>query len=334
MDPIHGFSRHGGRLAQAQAAYPDAPRPWIDLSTGVNPQPWRGRRASPAELGRLPDPDRLRALEASAARAFGLGEAGRIAAVAGAEAGLRLLPFVLGAKEVAIVGPTYGGHAEAWAVAGAQVRTACRTELEALDAEAVVLVNPNNPDGAKIAPTLLPELAARQAARGGWLIVDESFVETEPAISVAPAAGGALVVLRSFGKFYGLAGVRLGFVLAEPALIRRVRELTGDWPVSAEALAAGVAYEDLAWVERARIRLRRQSARLEGLLRRSGWALVGGSSLFRLAVSPDAPARFEGLCRRGVLTRPFAEAADRLRFGLPPPWAWKRVRAALMETAS
>ncbi|WP_269713584.1 threonine-phosphate decarboxylase CobD [Caulobacter sp. NIBR2454] len=327
MTAIHGFSRHGGRLAQARAAYPHAPLPWIDLSTGINPHPWTGRRAMSADLARLPDPIAVAALEASAGRVFGLSDPDRIAAVAGAEVGLRLLPMLTRARSVAIVGPTYSGHAEAWTGAGVRVIEAT---LDAIpDADAVVIVNPNNPDGSIASVEFLIELAQRQAARAGWLIVDESFVETTPDSSIAAQAGGALIVLRSFGKFYGLAGVRLGFVLADPELITHLKRLTGDWPISAEAIAAGAAYDDPTWADAMRVRLARDARKLDRVLIRAGLSVVGGTDLFRLAHTPKAADLFDHLCRSGILTRPFAEAPDRLRFGIPPRGAWKRLEQAL-----
>ncbi|WP_369059450.1 threonine-phosphate decarboxylase CobD [Caulobacter sp. 73W] len=324
---IRGFSRHGGRLAQARAAYPHAPGPWIDLSTGINPHPWTGRRAMSADLSRLPDPEAVRALEASAARAFGLSDIGRIAAVAGAETGLRLLPILTGARSVAIVGPTYSGHAEAWMAADAQVIEASPGAIP--DADAVVIVNPNNPDGSIVSIDILTGILDRQAARGGWLIVDESFIDTMPDLSIAARPGGRLVVLRSFGKFYGLPGVRLGFVLGDADLIARLKQLTGDWPVSAEAIAAGAAYDDAGWADDMRAKLGRDARRLHRTLTEAGLKVIGGTDLFRLAAAPKADRLFDHLCRAGILTRPFADAPDFLRFGIPPLGAWKRLEQAL-----
>lgn len=316
--------RHGGRLAAARARFPSAPEPWLDLSTGVNPRPWRGARAAPAALARLPDPEAVRDLEALAARAFGL-PADRVAATPGTEAAIRALPWLTGARSVGVVSPTYGGHGEAWRLAGARVEPILRGALADAPFEAVVLVNPNNPDGAVVAPA---ELA--QAAGDRWLIVDEAFVETAPELSVASAAGGRLVVLRSFGKFYGLAGVRLGFVLAEPAFAQRVRDHFGDWPLGAEAICAGAgAYADDGWAQATRARLARAAARLDRALVAAGYEVVGGTSLFRLVRRADAARRFEGLASRGVLVRPFIDQPDWLRFGLPPAGAWSRLAQAL-----
>lgn len=317
---LEGFLRHGGRLAAARRAFPDAPTPWLDLSTGVNPCPWKGARATADSLARLPDPEEISALEAAAAAAFGV-SADRVAATPGAEAALRALPRLLGARSVAIAAPTYGGHAEAWRLAGARVQCVAPGDLAKVAAEAVVVVNPNNPDGAR-----------RQDLDPGdrWLIVDESFVETAPDLSVASHAGGRLIVLRSFGKFYGLAGVRLGFVIAEPGIAARVGAQFGDWPVSAEAIAAGTqAYADGPWRERTATRLARDAARLDDLLRATGFEVIGGTSLFRLAATADAGHRFTALARLGVLTRPFPDQPTWLRFGLPKPKDWPRLQAAL-----
>ena len=314
------FLRHGGRLAAAKGAFPDAPAPWLDLSTGINPRAYPAPRATPEALRRLPDPEEVRALEAVAARAFGV-DADRVVATPGTEAALRVLPRILGARSAAIVSPPYGGHAEAWRLAGAKVKAVTADQIAASAAEAVVLVRPNNPDGAVVCA---PDLAGR------WLIVDEAFVETAPQLSVAAEAGPRTIVLRSFGKFYGLPGVRLGFVIAEPGLAARVAAQFGDWPVGAEAIAAGLAaYADDAWAERTRLRLAADAARLNGLLIASGFNVLGGTSLFRLASAPDAGRRFEHLARCGVLTRPFPDQPTWLRFGLPKPKDWPRLKAAL-----
>ena len=321
---------HGGRLGEAAAAFPDAPRPWIDLSTGINPQPWRGPRAALADLARLPDPQGLRALEAAAADAFGVTDPRRVVAVPGAEAGLRLLPRLLGVGCAEIAAPTYGGHEQAARAADIPAARIGAAAIQASAADLLVVVNPNNPDGRTLDPATLIDLAVRRAKAGRWTLVDESFVDASPALSVAGHAQGRLVVLRSFGKFYGLAGVRLGFVIADLALAATLRESLGDWPVSTDAIVLGqAAYGDRAWRTRTQLRLARDARRLDRVLRRAGFTPVGGTSLFRLVSAPDARARFEQLCGAGVLTRPFAGEPAWLRFGLPAPQDWRRLEAAL-----
>lgn len=321
------FHHHGGRLAAARAAFPRASSPWLDLSTGINPRPWSGPRATAADLARLPDPADLALLEAVAAAAFGVAPE-RVAAVPGAEAGLRALPRLTGAQAVEIVSPTYGGHAEAWRAAGVPV--APIADLEAATAQAVVLVNPNNPDGARVEARSLAATALRVSDQGRWLIVDESFVEASPALSVAAETTDRLVVLRSFGKFYGLPGVRLGFVVGAPDVIAKVRAQFGDWPVGAEAIRAGTAaYADAGWRAATLKRLTEDADRLDRLLTPAGFEVLGGTALFRLARAADASRRFEHLCRQGVLTRPFPHDPSWLRFGLPDAAGWSRLETAL-----
>jgi cobalamin biosynthetic protein CobC len=315
---LDAFGRHGGRLSAAAAAFPAAPQPWLDLSTGINPRPYPAPRPRLAERARLPDPAALAALEAVAAAAFGAAPA-RVAAVPGSDAAIRLLPGLLGVRRAAIIPETYSGHAEAWRAADAEI-------LERPDgADAWVVVRPNNPDGQVAdAPTLLASANRR------WTIVDEAFVETAPDLSLAGHATGRLIVLRSFGKFYGLAGLRLGFVVADESVIARLRVRLGDWPVSVGAIAAGrAAYADGAWAKRTRARLTRDAARLDRILAGAGLEPVGGTSLFRLVRAKDAAAVFQRLAAAGILCRPFADPRL-LRFGLPGrPADWARLAAAL-----
>ncbi|CAN5189253.1 threonine-phosphate decarboxylase CobD [soil metagenome] len=319
-----GAIPHGGRLAKARADYPTAPTPWLDVSTGINPDGWRGRRAPLSALTVLPDPADTKALEAAAALAFGC-DPDRVAAVPGAEAGLRLLPVLLDFARVAVASPTYGSHADAWRQARIEVVEVPRERLFEQKTGALVIVNPNNPDGA-----MAPGADLASLAKGRWLVVDESFIDTDPTMSAIRGMTDRTVVLRSFGKFYGLPGVRLGFVVAAPALAQRVRDRTGDWPVGADAIAMGrAAYADEGWADAARVRLARDAARLDRLLRATGFEIVGGTSLFRLARCEDAGRRAERLAEQGVLVRTFAHDGTLIRFGLPGRKNWRRLQTAL-----
>ena len=323
-DALTLLRAHGGRLGAACAHFPNAPRPWLDLSTGVNPEPWSGPRASDADLARLPDPMAIAALEAAAARTFGA-EPACVAAVTGAEAGLRLVPALTGARSAAIASPTYGGHAQAWRNAGVEPRETPLRALAGSGAEVLVAVNPNNPDGATCAP-------AELAVGNRWLVVDESFVEVAPELSVAGLGLPRTLVLRSFGKFYGLPGVRLGFIVAEAPVAARARTLVGDWPVGADAVTMGTAaYLDRDWQAATRRALAAAADRLDRLLSSAGFAIVGGTSLFRLTHAPDAARRFLHLAERGILVRPFDYDDGLLRFGLPPADGWDRLAAALND---
>jgi cobalamin biosynthetic protein CobC len=247
------------------------------------------------------------------------------------------LPQIIDLRAAVVVGPTYGSHADAWTRAGALTETIGLDEARAHTERAVCLtiVNPNNPDGRIVGRAQLLELHDSLRQHGGLLIVDEAFADVVPETSVAAAAGtptaSKLIVLRSFGKFFGLAGLRLGFIVAAPPLAAKVRGLIGEWPVSSDALAAGLAaYANVRWMNRERAILQKSAQRLDRLLTLSGFELAGGTSLFRLARAADARERFTRLLAAGILVRPFDFAPDLLRFGLPRGRdQWRRLAAAL-----
>jgi cobalamin biosynthetic protein CobC len=200
------------------------------------------------------------------------------------------------------------------------------------DADVAVVVNPNNPDGRITPRAELLEVAERLRRRGGLLIVDEAFADFDGASeSLAPVLPRGAILLRSFGKSFGLAGLRLGFAIASPEIVEPLRAALGTWPVSGPAIAIGArALADLAWTDAMRNRLGAEAARLDELLEGNGWRIVGGTRLFRLASRPDARERFESLLAAGILARPFAGASDWLRFGIPGDEnAWRRLAAAL-----
>ncbi|MGI4721528.1 MAG: threonine-phosphate decarboxylase CobD [Janthinobacterium lividum] len=321
--------RHGGGLRAASYAHPEVTEPWVDLSTGINPVPYPARPASMAERGRLPDPMELAALEDTAARYF-RAHPERVAAAAGAETVIRLLPVLLGRVTVDIVGPTYGAHAEAWQAAFLAPMTIGQHQAEGSGADVLVIVNPNNPDGCTYTKAELTRILRKREAKGRWLVIDESFGECAPENSMTDVVSDRLIVLRSFGKFFGLAGVRLGFAIASPSFKASLRALTGDWPVCADALAMGrQAYTDMAWSETTLALLQGQAAQLDEVLNHSGFEVRGGTCLFRLARHDRAHDWFWHLCRRGILTRPFDHTPDVLRFGLPRPEDFQRVQRAL-----
>jgi cobalamin biosynthetic protein CobC len=323
---------HGGRLRAAQRRWPNAPRPWIDLSTGINPVPYPMPALEPADLTRLPEPEDEQRLVAAAAACYGVADPAMVVAAPGTQILISLLPHLAPAPDVAVLGPTYAEHAAAWSASGAAV-----TAVEDLDAagaaHSVVLCQPNNPDGRRHDPQRLLEIASRCARRGGVLVVDEAFADLEPpGLSVAGALPHpGLVVLRSFGKTYGLAGLRLGFLLTMPSRAARIRQALGPWAVSGPALRVGtLALADAPWRAAAAARLEAGSARLDALLRAAGLTVCGGTRLFRLAETPDAAGWHDRLGQAGVLVRRFADQPRRLRFGLPDgAAAWERLEAVL-----
>jgi cobalamin biosynthetic protein CobC len=322
---------HGGRLDAARRLYPNAPEPWIDLSTGVNPQPYPLPPVAPEAWTRLPDEAAFAALEAAARCAYRAPAEAALIAGAGAQAFIQLIARVFPARRVGVLGFTYAEHENCWSGAGATViRTQTIGEIGAWDA--AVIVNPNNPDGRVLTPQEILPLAQEMTRSGGLLVVDESFMDFTPENSVAAlAAMEGVIVLRSFGKAYGLAGLRLGFALCSAARAAPLRTALGPWAVSGPALAIGArALSDADWRQSAAAVCATQAARLDNALARAGFELVGGTSLFRLARHGRAADWFARLCAKGVLTRPFPERPDWIRFGLPgDEAAWRRLHAAL-----
>lgn len=327
---IAPFAVHGGRSDLARERFGGVD--WIDLSTGISP--WAHSFALPADaLTRLPSPDDLALLEARAAACFGSDPAHTVA-VPGSDAGLRLIGHLLASARAAAVVPGYGGHVAMWP---GEVQLARSTPPEltaaAQDCEAIVLARPGNPGGEVVAENLLQALAEQLAGRGGSLIVDEAFADADPAISLAGRPWANLIVLRSFGKFAGLAGLRLGFVIAPAAIVHRLRAVLSDWPISGPALAAGIAfYADTAWQAEQRGRLKRHGDALGTVLQSAGLAITASTPFFRTCQFEGAWALFEHLACRAILTRPFADDPRRLRIGLPADEnALQRLAEALCE---
>ncbi|WP_407050288.1 threonine-phosphate decarboxylase CobD [Methyloraptor flagellatus] len=331
---------HGGGLAVARDRFPGAPEPWIDLSTGINPVPYPVDDIPSDAWTRLPEAAAVAALEHIAAGAYGVDDAAMVAATPGTQALIehlpRLVPTSSPAPRVHILGFTYQEHAHVWRRAGAQVDVV--ETLEALSAaDIAIVVNPNNPDGRHVAPERLAMLAVEMGARGGSLIVDQAFADVLPPdagiepFMADPAVAAGTLVLRSFGKAYGLAGLRLGFLVADPVRAARTRALFGPWAVSGPAITlGGRALADRVWLDAATRRLEADRARLEALLTGAGLAIVGGTPLFVLARTADATSLFERLAHRGILVRPFPARPDWLRFGLPgDAVVWDRLAAAL-----
>jgi cobalamin biosynthetic protein CobC len=324
---------HGGDLASARRWFPGAPEPWIDLSTGINPFAYPLPPIEASAWTQLPQSADLQKLIAVAVRRYGARTDEMLAAAAGTQPLLEAIPRILPISQVAILGPTYDEHRAAWQRAGHEVR-----EVDGLDrvgdARAVVVVNPNNPTG-RITPVReLARIAAVLERRHGLLIVDEAFADVMgDELSLVPHLPAAAIVLRSFGKAYGLAGVRLAFAVAQPEMARRLREMLGPWPVSGPAIAVGTAaLADDSWLAEAVKTLERSGRRLDALLASSGCTAVGGTPLFRLVRHDTAGHIAETLGPRGILVRQFAYEPSWLRFGMPGSEdSWLRLTDALTE---
>lgn len=323
---------HGGDLDAARRLFPGAPEPFIDLSTGINPSPYPVPRLAAEAFTRLPAVEALRALAAVAARAYGAPSAAHVVPAPGTQLLLPLVAALAPPGRAAILTPTYTELARAATLAGHRAQ-AVRALDDIGDARLVILANPNNPDGRLHSKDTLLKLARGLRPRGGLLVVDEAFMDVGPADAslAGEVAPGNIVVLRSFGKFFGLAGIRLGFALAAPALAARLSAALGPWAVSGPALTVGTkALTDAAWIERTRRRLAKAATRLDAILSAAGLEIVGGTMLFRLVRTPRASDLFDHLGRAGIFTRVFPENENWLRFSLPADApAWRRLQAAM-----
>jgi cobalamin biosynthetic protein CobC len=322
---------HGGNLDVAMRRFGGRVEDWIDLSTGINRRPYPVPALKQRHWSALPSRADIEALHEAARQAYAA--TAPVLAVAGAQAAIQLLPRLARSGRARILarilGPTYNEYAAAFRAADWVVEEVA--DLEALaGADLAVIVNPNNPDGRQHDPARLLALLPRV----GRLVVDESFADAVPSLSLASQAGRpGLLILRSFGKFYGLAGLRLGFVLASEADVAAFATMAGPWPVSGASIAIGRrALADRDWASTTMARLAQESLRLDALAQARGFGLVGGTPLFRLYQTGDANVVQEQLGRAHIWSRIFPGTPGWLRLGLPgDETEWTRLAAVLLR---
>lgn len=322
---------HGGDLDAARRCYPMAPEPWIDLSTGISPFAYPLPELPAETWCRLPTASDDARLRRAAAGRYGCADPEAIVAAPGTQALIQLLPRLRAPGRVCVLGPTYEEHAVCWRRAGHAVETVSSFAV-LRDADVAVLVNPDNPTGRLVSVPQLRELAAHLGSRGGLLVVDEAFADVVPAsASLVPGLPPSALVLRSFGKAYGLAGVRLGFAICSPGLAAELKAALGPWAVAGPAFAIGTAaLLDSGWIERSVERLASAANRLDGMLARAGAQIIGGTPLFRLARHPHAQALIDRLGRQGIHVRRFPSEPKWLRVGIPGSDSeWNRLERAL-----
>jgi cobalamin biosynthetic protein CobC len=337
MKLLDGAVDHGGSLGRARALFPNAVLPFVDLSTGINPHSYPLFDLPATSLSRLPEAGRARELTAIAASTYGAPSPANVVAAPGTQILLPRVASLVRPGKALLLGPTYAEHARAAAIAGHDVTEV--SDLAALaDADLAIIVNPNNPDGRIVERDRLLALAAELRAKGGLLVVDEAFMDVGPREHslAGDVDQGGIVVLRSFGKFFGLAGLRLGFALSDAATVDRLATQFGPWAVAGPALEYGIrALADIGWQDDMRASLAGSAARLDGLFGRSGVPVAGGTTLFRYISLPDAAGLFSALGERGVLLRHFSDRPHVLRAGLPGSQEeWQRLDSALAEWAA
>lgn len=316
---------HGGNLDTAIARFGGAAADWLDLSTGINPTSYPLPQLAADCWRELPSENALAGLRLAAQEAYDT--PARVIPMNGAQAVIQVVPRLRPPGRAAVLAPTYNEHAAALRACGWQVDEVPTCDAMA-GADLAVAVNPNNPDGQRHAPGAMRRLSDRV----GLLVIDESFADADPQFAFAPhLTQENVVVLRSFGKFYGLAGVRLGFALAHGALADRLAEQAGPWPVSGPSIEiACKALADRTWQRQAIETLQAGASRLDALANRTGWQLAGGTPLFRTYAAPSAVAAQETLATHRVWSRIFPYSDHWIRLGLADdPARWEQLAKAM-----
>ncbi len=309
---------HGGDLQDAEARFGRPDAGWLDLSTGINANAYQNTNVSESSLTQLPQNAALDTLLAAARHYYRVGESSAIAAAPGSQSVLQLLPSLLDQTDVAVIGPTYAEHAKTWSDSGHNVSIA-EDIADTNSANVVALVNPNNPDGRIFGLPVLLDLARSLTARQGLLVIDEAFADTDPATSILPELRReSVLVIRSFGKFFGLPGLRLGFAAGASDLVEKLQHRLGPWSVPGPTIEIGTrALHDHAWTEGTRRALAVRCDALLRILKTAGLQSIGGTTLFQLVEDVRAPDIFTALGKAGIFVRRFPENSHWLRFGVP-----------------
>ncbi|MCO4052788.1 MAG: threonine-phosphate decarboxylase [Bosea sp.] len=309
---------HGGDLTGAMAQFGGGRGGWLDLSTGINPHPYPLPDIAPHFWQTLPTQGDLDALLKAAREAYRVPDKASLVAAPGTQALIQWMARLAPVGSTAVLGPTYNEHARAFRDAGRAI-----TEISDLGdwrgQTNLIVVNPNNPDGRLLPQSALADLATEAARRSGWLLIDESFVDVMPDATAAElCVEQPVVILRSFGKFYGLAGVRLGCVIASDEIASGFAVALGPWSVAGPALAIGeTALQDQAWADAMRARLMQEAGQLDAVLVNAGFEMIGGTVLYRLVRHLEAAAVHAHLAHHHIWVRKFDWDSGLLRFGLP-----------------
>lgn len=328
--------RHGGGLSRAIGLYGGTAPDWLDLSTGINPCPPPLPHIPASAWHRLPDADLVDRAEKAAAAFYGTGRRQPLV-VPGTQSVIQHLPtLAVPGRAVAVLGPTYGEYGRVLSASGFPVDPITDPDALRPDHGLAVIVNPNNPTGRLFPRDTLLAIADRMAGQGGRLVVDEAFGDGVSGNSVGAEAFShpGLIVFRSFGKVFGHAGIRLGFVMAMPTVLHRLADALGPWAVSGPAL---VVAEHLLRgdIDGLRARIAERKAGLDAVLSQAGLCTIGGTHLFSLVEVADGAALQHALCERQILTRNFDYAPGWLRIGLTPDAASDlRLLRALHEVAA
>ncbi len=310
---------HGGDLDAAILTYGGTADIWLDLSTGINPIPYPVPPIPPSLWNRLPESGSETTLLEAARRYYEIPETMGVTACPGTQSAIQILPSLFKPCNVAILSPTYAEHRHCWQAHGHDILEVTRPDDIPPDCSVIILVSPNNPTGWFPTERLVSDLHQQARERNGLLVVDEAFMDCTPDRSCLPLLSpDCLIVLKSFGKFFGLAGLRLGFAIGDPKITGEINKRLGPWAVSGPASHIGAkALSDSSWISGTRQRLQEDKVACHRLLTENGLVLLGGTDLFTLIQHDRAAPLFQHLCENQILSRPFPEHPSLIRFGHP-----------------
>ena len=318
--------QHGGDIDLAIKKYGGQRADWIDLSTGINRTSYPWQESVKVELRDLPSSKLLMGLEKAASRAYKVAEGTDTAAVQGAQQIISLLPICLkNYNSVAILGPTYNEYEKAFKSSGIKAETV--SEVSKLSSSDIaIIVNPNNPTGKVIAEEILDDLSKKVRI----LIIDESFKMFS---SRRIQKFDNVIQINSLGKFFGLAGVRLGFVSGPSDFIKSVREMLGPWPISSIAAEIGIiALNDTTWISEMEKILLEGSNVLHKACSTKNWKLVGKTNLFHTYATSSCLEVEEQFAAHYIWIRTFDYSQTWIRLGIPTSkYEWTRVRQVLNQ---
>ncbi|GHA56185.1 threonine-phosphate decarboxylase [Amylibacter ulvae] len=308
---------HGGGLDAAMAQFGGTRDHWLDLSTGINPIPYPIGDIPMDSWTRLPDQDGDNTLINAARKFWHVPNGANILASSGVSQIIAMLPQIASGANFQIAKPTYNEHEAAFVHAGFTLNNSAPVKI---------YVHPNNPDGKT---HVIDDNTLKNA---DLIIIDESFCDICPSESLVKfATRPNVIILKGLGKFWGLAGLRLGFAIGHPANIQKLRNLIGPWAVSGPAQYIGArALDDTDWITKTRKRLQTDAFRLDKIAIASGLGIIGGTDLFRLYKTNDAVSFQKHLAQNYIWSRIFPYSSEWIRLGLPgQPDHWAQIESAL-----
>lgn len=327
---------HGGQLKEAKIQFPHVVQRWIDLSTGINPYAYPFSPIAIDRSTQLPSIEDEHRLRGVAAFRYGVRDQHLIAIAPGTQILISLLPYILKAKQVCIFCPTYMEHIKTWQQAGMPVHRVTTLDdfmsFSTQEQTIGILCNPNNPDGRLLNVQQMQAIIHQWGSFRNHVVVDEAFMDFEGQTIASLLPHPALTILRSFGKTYGLAGVRIGFFLSNATYVEKVRQMLGPWAISGHALHIGLqALKNREWVLQVKGQLSKQVKQFDQLFIQHGCKIVGGTHLFRLVEMQEAHDLWQYLANNGIWVRKFDYNSQWLRFGLPPEQEWDRVEKTIND---